>query len=243
MSDFSDEEQQNGTPTPTMGQPQQEQQNGTPTPTMGQPQQPMSILEQMNSMMSAFMQQQMQMTERLIREMRESSGGGGSGGGSGGGNSDKTQRRPHENRLEPKSFHRMEQYIGGEGLYKDWSFDVLQTAESVCPGFNKMIQTYMEGKVTGWQTSYSDFDLEHAELRAKEFYSLLCVLTAGEAKLLIRDCGDGLEAWHTLWATYNRKTLARSLRMYKSHNPEISNPCRRGYYPYNRVGSKGQRPK
>ena len=43
----------------------------------------------------------------------------------------------------------------------------------------------------------------------------MCILTAGEAKLMIRDCEDGLQAWHKLWQTYNRKTLARSLRKYK----------------------------
>ena len=53
------------------------------------------------------------------------------------------------------------------------------------------------------------------KLRSKEFYNLLFILTAGETKLLIRDCDDGLVAWGKLWSTYNRKTLARTLRMYK----------------------------
>ena len=43
----------------------------------------------------------------------------------------------------------------------------------------------------------------------------MCILTAGEAKSIIRDSGDGLRAWHKLWQTYKRRTLARSLRKYK----------------------------
>ena len=73
----------------------------------------------------------------------------------------------------------------------------------------------MEGKETGWITEYADYELDHAELRANEFHNLLCVLTAGEAQLMIRDCKDSLASWHKLWKTYNRKTLARSLRKYK----------------------------
>ena len=32
---------------------------------------------------------------------------------------------------------------------------------------------------------------------------------------MIQSSKDGLESWHKLWRTYNRKTLARSLRTYK----------------------------
>ena len=32
---------------------------------------------------------------------------------------------------------------------------------------------------------------------------------------MIKDCLDGMDAWYTLWQTYNRRTLAKSLRKYK----------------------------
>ena len=57
--------------------------------------------------------------------------------------------RQSENRIVPKSFTRMQQFTGGETDYKEWSFDMETTVESVCPGFNEMIREYMEGNDAG----------------------------------------------------------------------------------------------
>ena len=127
-------------------------------------------------------------------------------------NTDYKPPRQSEIRIEPKSFTRMQQFTGGETDYKERSFDIETIVESVCPGFNEMIREYMEGNDAGKTQDYQQFKLEHAEIRSDKFYNLMCILTAGEAKLIIRDSGDGLEAWFKLWQTYNRKTLARSLR-------------------------------
>ena len=95
--------------------------------------------------------------------------------------------------------------MGGHKDYKEWSFDIEATVESVCPGFKSMIREYMQGEDAGKAPDYQRFELEHAEIRSKEFYNLMCILTAGEAKLMIRDCEDGLQAWHKLWQTYKQK--------------------------------------
>ena len=110
-----------------------------PRPTEHPPQE-VSIFEKvtkhMNDIMVTMMQEQAKMTERLFKEMRDNStekkweSGGG----------EKHQRRQHENRLEPKSFQRMSQFAGAEGLYREWSFDLLITAESVCPGITAMVE-------------------------------------------------------------------------------------------------------
>ena len=48
------------------------------------------------------------------------------------------------------------------------------------------------------------------------------MLTAGEAKTIIKGATeDGFVAWHMLNATYSRKTLAKTLRVYR----EASNPA------------------
>ena len=61
------------------------------------------------------------------------------------------------------------------------------------------------------------------ELRGKELLQVLILLSAGEARLLIRDAKDGFEAWHILNKNYSRKTLARCLRNYREAiNPK---PC------------------
>ena len=105
-------------------------------------------------------------------------------------------QRQHENRIEPKSFATMQQITGGETDYKEWSSDMETNVESVCPGFNGMLREYMEGNEAGKTPDYQQFQVDHAEIRSKEFYNLLCILTAGEAKLIIRDSGDGLKAWY-----------------------------------------------
>ena len=186
----SDSELDNG----TTGQPQQTV--NTPQP---------SVLEQMNLMMKSLMQQQMDMFKEFQNSSTEKE-------------TKKTperQTKQSENRIELKSFYRMDAFSGLEANYKNWSSNILTTAESVCPGFQQMVKIYMEGKETGWITEYADYELDHAELRAKEFQNLLCALTDGEAQLMIRNCKDGLESLHKLWQTYNRNTLGRSLRKYK----------------------------
>ena len=48
------------------------------------------------------------------------------------------------------------------------------------------------------------------------------MLTEGEAKSVIKSATeDGFEAWHLLNQTYSRKTLAKTLRLYR----EASNPA------------------
>ena len=59
--------------------------------------------------------------------------------------------------------------------------------------------------------------------RSRELFEILILLTTGEAKTLIRDAADGFKAWHILNKTYSRKTLARTLRVFKDAiNPK---PC------------------
>ena len=65
----------------------------------------------------------------------------------------------------------------------------------------------------------SDGELSKA---SKELYEVLCQLTGGQAKSLMRgiDGSDGLRAWRALHTTYARDTLARTLRLYR----EVINP-------------------
>ena len=108
--------------------------------------------------MQDMMKQQMEMFNRLMNKSTEKES--------------KTypdrQAKPSENRIELKSFYRMEAFSGLEANYKKWSFNILTTAEAICPGFQEMVKKYMETKeATGWETAYTDYNLEHAELRAK----------------------------------------------------------------------------
>ena len=134
---------------------------------------------------------------------------------------DKTEKKYpsklHENRIDPKQLSRVNKFEGGSG-YKEWALDIEITVESMCPGFRAMLNLYMSNPSTrGERAIYADLagSLEHAETRGKEFFQLIFILTGGEAKTAIKSCEDGLLAWATLWKTYNRPTLAKTLRMYK----------------------------
>ena len=58
--------------------------------------------------------------------------------------------------------------------------------------------------------------------RGAELFEVLCQLTSGSAKLMIREAADrdGFAAWQILARTFGRKTLANSLRKYR----EVVNP-------------------
>ena len=60
-----------------------------------------------------------------------------------GSSKDRTETK-HQNKIDPKSFSRIEQFQGGESGYKDWAMDVIRTTESVCPGFRAMVTEYMK---------------------------------------------------------------------------------------------------
>ena len=132
------------------------------------------------------------------------------------GDAEKTYpRKPHENRLDPKNFSRIPNFSGGESNYREWALTVERTAEATSPGMRAMITMYMDAKdETPDYPSYSTA-IEHAEIRSQELNNIIFMHTEGSANLLIRDCKNGLVAWKKLWMTYNRKTLARTLRMYK----------------------------
>ena len=140
MSDFSDGEK----PSEEKGQASTESPPQQMTGQQQQQHQPQmqeisvfeKLTEHMNTMMIKLMQEQTKMTERLFKEIKDTSSEKGKESGGG----DKYPRRQHENRLEPKSFQRMNQFAGGEGFYREWSFDVLITAEAVCPGISAMVE-------------------------------------------------------------------------------------------------------
>ena len=60
------------------------------------------------------------------------------------------------------------------------------------------------------------------EDKSRQLYDILCMLTSGEAKSVIREVPgvDGIAAWQALAIIYARRILARVLRRYR----EVMNP-------------------
>ena len=91
--------------------------------------------------------------------------------------------------------------------------DIEITVETNCPGFRAMLTEYMQNpnnedpEYEMLSITKDGNKLEHAKLRSKEFYNLSFIRTAGEAKLLIRDCDDGLVAWGRNCGTHTTARL------------------------------------
>ena len=137
--------------------------------------------------------------------------------------------RQNENRLDMRNFTRIKEFEGGEENFREWADKVAVTSEAVCPGIRNVFAKYFNARKIGKTLAYHEYGIEHPEMRSKELYNVLCTLTEGAAKTVIKDCLDGMDAWYTLWQTYNRRTLAKSLRKYKeaiipktaSHSGEV----------------------
>ena len=55
------------------------------------------------------------------------------------------------------------------------------------------------------------------ERQSAELYEVLVMITEGEAKLMVRACdsGDGIQAFSRLSKHYNKRTIARMLRLHR----------------------------
>ena len=144
----------------------------------------------------------------LLRTVLERTRGAGDGGGT--------------RKVSLKAFTRMTKFSKGEEDFKDWNFDFAVALGSECPELLhnlKVIETMPEEMTT---RSVYDLDVDRADRMgldklSKELYEVLVMITEGEAKMMIRSVPDqdGILAWHRLYRHYNRKTLARVLRIHR----------------------------
>ena len=67
----------------------------------------------------------------------------------------------------------------------------------------------------GIKREFADINVDpkDIEVQSAQLFSLLCILTEGEAKTIVRGQTDGFAAWLTLHKTYSRATLARTVRV------------------------------
>ena len=135
---------------------------------------------------------------------------------------DETTSKPKDKwsaKLTEKSYKRMEKFSGGEVAWQEWSYDFELITGALNPCVRKEL-TEAENKPRPMNDIRAAFidDPEgnwEPDTRSKELLEVLILLTTGEARSLIRDAADGFVAWNILNKTYNRKALARCLRIYR----------------------------
>ena len=121
-----------------------------------------------------------------------------------------------------KDFVRMTKFAKGEENWKEWNFDFYVILGSLSPELVenlKVLESILEetgmGKVRAMDPERAD--RMRLEKLARELYEVLVLTTEGEAKMMIRNISDqdGILAWHRLYRHYNRRTLARVLRIHR----------------------------
>ena len=132
--------------------------------------------------------------------------------------------RGHRRPLASKGFNRLDKFMGGEEKWKEWSFDfkIAVKAQSVKVE-RAMRMTERAGEMTMDELRVADVDGEtrgeyrDIEESGGDLYQQLVMLTDGEAKMIVKSVveSDGYKAWGRLHAKYNKRTLARLMRVHK----------------------------
>ena len=161
-----------------------------------------------------FNAEQFEAFMRQLTEMMRAPGVGGEG----------AITRPSRRVLMDKAFGRIEKFSRGEELWPDWSFDVKIVVGSQCPEM-RILMDYVEvnGEKTLTKIREEDPDGERMgryvglDKVSVELYEMLVLVTEGEAKLTVKSVQerDGLVAWSRLHSCYNRRTLARLMRVHR----------------------------
>ena len=175
--------------------------------------------EQIMQQLALGMERMMTTMTELTGVVQMMKGNAGEGGGA--------ERRavPEENGrrkrvLMLKDYRQVDKFDGTEKNWKTFEFDFVMATNSVSSKIVKaMEQSTIESQtVTGAIFENADGVVyEGMRDRGLELFEILCGLTTGSAKVMIREATerDGFAAWQILLRTFGRRTLANSLRKYR----------------------------
>ena len=128
-------------------------------------------------------------------------------------------------RSSRRIFRRVDKFDGSEKNWKTFEFDFKIAVKAVAPEVEAAMEKFALNpeNVTGeLMEDHDGVTYDGMKERGAELFEVLCQLTSGSAKLMIREAQDrdGFAAWQILSRTFGRKTLANSLRKYR----EVVNP-------------------
>ena len=128
--------------------------------------------------------------------------------------------RRRQRLIMEKDFRRVDKFDGSETNWRSFEFDFRIAMKAVLPKVVEVMDRVAATSniVTGEQMEDHDsLEYEGMKERGAELFEVLCLLTSGGAKLMIREAqdNDGFAAWQILAKTFGRKTLASSLRKYR----------------------------
>ena len=142
--------------------------------------------------------------------------------GVGGGTNDRA-RGLGRRRIQEKDFLRMDKFSGGEDEWKALEFDFKVSARAADACLVEAVAEIESMDITAaYFSELEDQKWDRLEDKSRQLYDVLCMLTFGEAKSVIREVsgGDGIAARRALAKSHARRTSARVLRRYQ----EVVNP-------------------
>ena len=131
--------------------------------------------------------------------------------------------------IDSRCFDRLGKFDGGEEKWREWSFDFKIAVNAQCRkvgyamGMAEEGIVHRAGELTMDELIQRDVSgagegkYDGIEDTGGELYQQLVMMTEGEAKMLVKSVGecDGYKAWARLYAKYNKRTLARLMRVHK----------------------------
>ena len=161
----------------------------------------------------------------IVDQLKNMNAAQGHANGDGGGGWESGDRSQSGTRIEEKHFKRLDKFSHGTVEYQEWALefktllgtrnrsmvDALVVAEKDDETYVDSAERFARGD--GRQA----LDDINYEARNAELYDVLFVLTAGEARLVVKgvDRQDGVVAWQRLAKHFNRRTLTTALRLHK----------------------------
>ena len=133
-------------------------------------------------------------------------------------------------KLHPKDFTRVKVFEDeSTRSWKEWAFDFKVIVIAINPAlewwFSSIENEHLahdpltiemiRNTCNGGQGQGQGQGPKDVEARSKELFGILCSVTDGEAKTIIRGQTDGLVAYQLLHRTYSRVTLAKTIRIVK----------------------------
>jgi hypothetical protein len=125
-----------------------------------------------------------------------------------------------------KGYNRLSKFSHGESEWVEWAYDFKTILGTQCHQMKDLLEALEEEKsVVGAAGLYAKYEAQMKKVEeagdivkiSYELYDTLTVLTEGDAKKMVKGVtvGDGLSAWVQLNINFNRKTLAKTLRVHR----------------------------
>jgi hypothetical protein len=123
--------------------------------------------------------------------------------------------------MDERYFRRIEKFNGDEKMWKEWHFQMraaVRSTDKDTADILDYVEKHQDTTMGDLEDKYTD-DLgnkdEHFQVQASEMYDLLCSVTGGEAKTVVRweVSMNGFMAWKAIYARYSPMTPAKTLAL------------------------------